>query len=183
MGGAMIDAQKVANIFFAKKTWVDLQCYLSPRRASKLRLLPSRCSTFATSRTSATPRTMAGRCTEVAASTTCRLDGSASQCKWRAFMMMELWMQCRKHNRFFYLKWGDNGWLREDESGWAVAYHGTSKEGLGGILCAGFRVGERQKFAKDTGRRVLNGSYIPALSLGMWRNADGETNRFFMFFL
>ena len=24
---------------------------------------------------------------------------------------------------------GDNGWLREDESGWAVAYHGTSKEG------------------------------------------------------
>ena len=24
---------------------------------------------------------------------------------------------------------GDNAWLREDESGWAVAYHGTSKEG------------------------------------------------------
>lgn len=49
---------------------------------------------------------------------------------------------------------GDNGWLREDESGWAVAYHGTSKEGLGGILCTGFRVGERQKFAKDTGAGV-----------------------------
>ncbi|CAJ1399116.1 unnamed protein product [Effrenium voratum] len=49
---------------------------------------------------------------------------------------------------------GDNGWLREDESGWAVAYHGTSKEGLGGILCTGFRVGDRQKFAKEAGAGV-----------------------------
>jgi len=49
---------------------------------------------------------------------------------------------------------GDNKWLREDENGWAVAYHGTSKEGLPGILCTGFRVGERQKFAKDTGAGV-----------------------------
>lgn len=49
---------------------------------------------------------------------------------------------------------GDNSWLREDESGWAVAYHGTSKEGLGGILCTGFRVGDRQKFAKSTGAGV-----------------------------
>ncbi|CAK9030123.1 unnamed protein product [Durusdinium trenchii] len=49
---------------------------------------------------------------------------------------------------------GDNAWLREDESGWAVAYHGTSKEGLGGILCTGFRVGERQKFEAAAGAGV-----------------------------
>eukprot|EP00427_Karlodinium_veneficum_P050876 CAMPEP_0169361086 /NCGR_PEP_ID=MMETSP1017-20121227/30152_1 /TAXON_ID=342587 /ORGANISM="Karlodinium micrum, Strain CCMP2283" /LENGTH=402 /DNA_ID=CAMNT_0009458445 /DNA_START=37 /DNA_END=1243 /DNA_ORIENTATION=+ len=50
---------------------------------------------------------------------------------------------------------GDNKWLREDdENGWAVAYHGTSAEGLPGILSTGFRVGERQKFADDTGTGI-----------------------------
>lgn len=49
---------------------------------------------------------------------------------------------------------GDNSWLREDENGWAVAYHGTSKEGLPGILSAGFQVGDRQKFADDVGTGV-----------------------------
>eukprot|EP00930_Biecheleria_cincta_P096770 TRINITY_DN88567_c0_g1_i1.p1 TRINITY_DN88567_c0_g1~~TRINITY_DN88567_c0_g1_i1.p1 ORF type:complete len:414 (+),score=65.14 TRINITY_DN88567_c0_g1_i1:109-1350(+) len=49
---------------------------------------------------------------------------------------------------------GDNSWLREDENGWAVAYHGTSKEGLPGILSSGFRVGARQKFADAVGSGV-----------------------------
>mmetsp|Transcript_87220 Transcript_87220/g.260189 ORF Transcript_87220/g.260189 Transcript_87220/m.260189 type:complete len:397 (+) Transcript_87220:69-1259(+) len=49
---------------------------------------------------------------------------------------------------------GDNGWLKEDDSGWAVAYHGTAKDSLPGILCTGFRVGSRQKFEKETGAGV-----------------------------
>mmetsp|Transcript_105996 Transcript_105996/g.330585 ORF Transcript_105996/g.330585 Transcript_105996/m.330585 type:complete len:386 (+) Transcript_105996:136-1293(+) len=49
---------------------------------------------------------------------------------------------------------GDNSWLKEDDSGWAVAYHGTAKDSLPGILCAGFRVGSRQKFEKETGAGV-----------------------------
>lgn len=49
---------------------------------------------------------------------------------------------------------GDNSWLREDESGWAVAYHGTQGDSLPSILSGGFRVGARQKFAKDTGAGV-----------------------------
>merc|ERR1711971_859390 len=49
---------------------------------------------------------------------------------------------------------GDNGWLREDEHGWAVAYHGTSGQALPSILSAGFRVGPRQKFAKTTGAGI-----------------------------
>mmetsp|Transcript_115928 Transcript_115928/g.322816 ORF Transcript_115928/g.322816 Transcript_115928/m.322816 type:complete len:381 (+) Transcript_115928:79-1221(+) len=49
---------------------------------------------------------------------------------------------------------GDNSWLKEDDTGWAVAYHGTAKDSLPGILCMGFRVGDRQKFAKETGAGV-----------------------------
>lgn len=49
---------------------------------------------------------------------------------------------------------GDNTWLREDDSGWAVAYHGTAKDSLPGILCTGFRVGSRQKFEKELGAGV-----------------------------
>lgn len=49
---------------------------------------------------------------------------------------------------------GDNGWLREDENGWAVAYHGTSGQALPNILAAGFRVGPRQKFADTTGAGI-----------------------------
>merc|ERR1712048_1190239 len=49
---------------------------------------------------------------------------------------------------------GDNHWLREDETGWAVAYHGTAKDSLPGILCTGFRVGDRQKFEKNTGAGI-----------------------------
>jgi len=49
---------------------------------------------------------------------------------------------------------GDNKWLKEDDSGWAVAYHGTTGEGLTGILCTGFRVGDRQKFENDTGAGI-----------------------------
>merc|ERR1712176_151398 len=49
---------------------------------------------------------------------------------------------------------GDNSWLKEDDSGWAVAYHGTARDSLPGILSTGFRVGDRQKFAKTTGAGV-----------------------------
>lgn len=49
---------------------------------------------------------------------------------------------------------GHNQWLREDETGWAVAYHGTAKESLPGILSTGFRVGEGQKFEKETGAGI-----------------------------
>merc|ERR1712151_1120890 len=49
---------------------------------------------------------------------------------------------------------GDNSWLRENETGWAVAYHGTAKDSLPGILCAGFRVGSRQKFDREVGAGV-----------------------------
>jgi len=49
---------------------------------------------------------------------------------------------------------GDNSWLKEDDSGWAVAYHGTAGDSLPGILCAGFRVGDRQKFEKETGAGI-----------------------------
>jgi len=49
---------------------------------------------------------------------------------------------------------GDNAWLREDESGWAVAYHGTAGESLPGILSSGFHVGDRQKFKGETGAGV-----------------------------
>mmetsp|Transcript_66793 Transcript_66793/g.159818 ORF Transcript_66793/g.159818 Transcript_66793/m.159818 type:complete len:411 (-) Transcript_66793:144-1376(-) len=49
---------------------------------------------------------------------------------------------------------GDMQWLKEDETGWAVAYHGTSGDSLPGILSSGFRVGERQKFAKTVGSGI-----------------------------
>lgn len=49
---------------------------------------------------------------------------------------------------------GDNSWLKEDETGWAVAYHGTAKESLPGILCTGFKVGGRQKFSDEIGAGV-----------------------------
>jgi len=49
---------------------------------------------------------------------------------------------------------GDNSWLKDDESGWAVAYHGTSKDSLPGILGSGFKVGARQKFADKVGAGV-----------------------------
>lgn len=48
----------------------------------------------------------------------------------------------------------NNQWLKEDETGWAVAYHGTAGESLPGILCSGFRVGSRQKFEKETGAGI-----------------------------
>eukprot|EP00927_Polykrikos_kofoidii_P037988 TRINITY_DN3220_c0_g2_i1.p1 TRINITY_DN3220_c0_g2~~TRINITY_DN3220_c0_g2_i1.p1 ORF type:complete len:628 (+),score=126.36 TRINITY_DN3220_c0_g2_i1:77-1885(+) len=49
---------------------------------------------------------------------------------------------------------GNNRWLKEDESGWAVAYHGTSGKSLPGILATGFKAGPRQKFAKETGAGI-----------------------------
>eukprot|EP00811_Abedinium_folium_P001627 NODE_11492_length_1283_cov_6.590830.p1 GENE.NODE_11492_length_1283_cov_6.590830~~NODE_11492_length_1283_cov_6.590830.p1 ORF type:complete len:299 (+),score=76.98 NODE_11492_length_1283_cov_6.590830:90-986(+) len=49
---------------------------------------------------------------------------------------------------------GDNGWLKEDDSGWCVAYHGTAEDSLPGILGTGFRVGARQKFEEDTGSGI-----------------------------
>jgi len=55
---------------------------------------------------------------------------------------------------------GNNRWLKEDDSGWAVAYHGTAPEGLPGILCTGFRVGDRQKFEGSTGKGVYCTQWI-----------------------
>lgn len=55
---------------------------------------------------------------------------------------------------------GNNDWLREDETGWAVAYHGTSGDSLPGILCSGFHVGDRQKFEKDTGAGIYCTQWI-----------------------
>lgn len=49
---------------------------------------------------------------------------------------------------------GDNKWLGSGDGSWAIAYHGTSEEGLAGILATGFRVGPRQKFAKECGSGV-----------------------------
>lgn len=49
---------------------------------------------------------------------------------------------------------GNNHWLKEDETGWAVAYHGTAKESLPGILSTGFRVGAKQKFEANTGAGI-----------------------------
>jgi len=46
---------------------------------------------------------------------------------------------------------GDNSWLKEDDAGWAVAYHGTYGDSLPGILSAGFKVGPKQKFSSETG--------------------------------
>merc|ERR1719362_61163 len=51
-------------------------------------------------------------------------------------------------------QFSDNLWLREDETGWAVAYHGTSGSSLPGILNSGFRLGSGQKFTKDCGQGV-----------------------------
>mmetsp|Transcript_43688 Transcript_43688/g.112849 ORF Transcript_43688/g.112849 Transcript_43688/m.112849 type:complete len:394 (-) Transcript_43688:57-1238(-) len=63
------------------------------------------------------------------------------------------WKRFAVHVRGLY-DGGDNSWLGEDDSGWAVAYHGTSGAGLAGILSSGFNVGGRQKFEKDTGAGV-----------------------------
>jgi len=49
---------------------------------------------------------------------------------------------------------GANTWLKDDEDGWAVAYHGTAEGNLPGILATGFRVGPRQKFEKECGKGV-----------------------------
>jgi len=49
---------------------------------------------------------------------------------------------------------GDNSWLKEDESGWAVTYHGTSESSLPGILSTGFKVGPGQKFSAETGKGI-----------------------------
>jgi len=57
-------------------------------------------------------------------------------------------------------QFSDNQWLREDETGWAVAYHGTSGTSLPGILHSGFNVGSRQKFAKETGAGVYTSPLI-----------------------
>merc|ERR1712137_275389 len=63
------------------------------------------------------------------------------------------WKRFAVHVRCHYDD-GDNTWLREDDSGWAVAYHGTSGDSLPGILSTGFSVGPRQRFAKDTGAGI-----------------------------
>mmetsp|Transcript_41172 Transcript_41172/g.74389 ORF Transcript_41172/g.74389 Transcript_41172/m.74389 type:complete len:416 (+) Transcript_41172:58-1305(+) len=55
---------------------------------------------------------------------------------------------------------GDMQWMKEDESGWAVAYHGTSGDSLPGILSSGFRVGSRQKFAKTAGTGIYCTPFI-----------------------
>lgn len=55
---------------------------------------------------------------------------------------------------------GDNSWLKEDESGWAVAYHGTSGAGLAGILSSGFNKGARQKFEGTTGAGIYCTPFI-----------------------
>lgn len=49
---------------------------------------------------------------------------------------------------------GDNAWLKDDATGWAVAYHGTEDKNLPGILATGFRVGPRQKFEQECGKGV-----------------------------
>lgn len=49
---------------------------------------------------------------------------------------------------------GDNSWLKEDESGWAVCYHGTSESSLPGILSTGFKAGPGQKFSAETGTGI-----------------------------
>lgn len=49
---------------------------------------------------------------------------------------------------------GDNKWLKDDQDGWAVAYHGTEDKNLPGILATGFRIGPRQKFEKECGKGV-----------------------------
>jgi len=42
-------------------------------------------------------------------------------------------------------------WLKDDNSGWAVAYHGISKESLPNILGAGFRFGQESNLEMGTG--------------------------------
>lgn len=71
---------------------------------------------------------------------------------------------------------GNNNWLREDNSGWAVAYHGTEGKNLPGILSTGFRVGPRQKFEKTVGSGVyctydldLASKYAP------WNKLSGDS--------
>jgi hypothetical protein len=49
---------------------------------------------------------------------------------------------------------GSDAWLGEGEKGWAVAYHGTQKKNLPGILSLGFRAGVRQKFKGEVGKGV-----------------------------
>lgn len=45
-------------------------------------------------------------------------------------------------------------WLKEDSSGWAVAYYGISKESLPNILGAGFRFGSRQAINLEAGAGI-----------------------------
>jgi len=67
---------------------------------------------------------------------------------------------------------GDNTWMRMEDSAWAVAYHGTSQAGCGGILSEGLRVGPAQRYrnSKDarSGEQIGAGVYCtPSLKVAL----------------
>mmetsp|Transcript_34614 Transcript_34614/g.90323 ORF Transcript_34614/g.90323 Transcript_34614/m.90323 type:complete len:644 (+) Transcript_34614:60-1991(+) len=67
---------------------------------------------------------------------------------------------------------GDNTWMKMDDSGWAVAYHGTSQAGCWGILQQGLKPGGAQAYLtnKDarTGEVIGNGVYCaPSLDVAV----------------
>lgn len=51
-------------------------------------------------------------------------------------------------------------WIKDDDSGWAVAYHGISKESLPNILDAGFRFGSRQATTLEAGTGISVSPWI-----------------------
>lgn len=51
-------------------------------------------------------------------------------------------------------KYDDNSWLKDEDGGWAVAYHGTDHRHLQSILATGFQVGPRQLFESEVGKGV-----------------------------
>jgi len=76
---------------------------------------------------------------------------------------------------------GDNTWMRMEDSAWAVAYHGTSQAGCGGILSDGMRVGPAQvyKDKKDarSGKQIGAGVYCtPSLKVALsYANSRGNS--------
>jgi len=65
---------------------------------------------------------------------------------------------------------GDNTWMRMDDKGWAVAYHGTSQAGCWAILQQGLQAGGGQAHASGTdvrtGQTIGKGIYCsPGLSV------------------
>jgi len=53
-------------------------------------------------------------------------------------------------------------WLKDDNSGWAVAYYGISKESMPNILGAGFRFGSRQANPLEPGEGIAVSPWIGA---------------------